>query len=243
MASIFITGVGQSLTSSFDTFWDAKTIANNYGYGYLGSYPPVTPNVNYTLDSGSGANTTSKPLQMYTPFPTSTVRGKLYFLTGTNFTSDYAALNTAGLNPNLFTEIQIPSTGQYYIITPSLESAVGPTQQYVVQYAFADEDDLYNNAWRIQIHGSTTDPITTQATWVSLTVAGGWNLAPYNLDPVGTPGDKAKIVASILGYTPKSIALQAAVNPKIKGAMVVAGAGTPFDNISYNNIVPLVYKT
>ena len=41
----------------------------------------------------------------------------------------------------------------------------------------------------------------------------------------------------------KSIALQAAVNPKIKGAMVVAGAGTPFDNISYNNIVPLVYKT
>ena len=57
MASIFITGVGQSLTSSFDTFWDAKTIANNYGYGYLGSYPPASPNVNYTLEiDTSGAN-------------------------------------------------------------------------------------------------------------------------------------------------------------------------------------------
>jgi hypothetical protein len=33
------------------------------------------------------------------------------------------------------------------------------------------------------------------------------------------------------------------INPKVKGAMVVAGAGTPFDNLSYNNIVPLVYKT
>jgi hypothetical protein len=241
MASIFITGVGQSLTSSFDTFWDAKTIANNYGYGYLGSYPPATPDVNYTLDSGSGANTASKPLQMYTPFPTSTVRGKLYFLTSTNFASDYSALNSAGLNPNLFTEIQIPSSGQYYVITPSLESAVGPTQQYVVQYAFVDEDDLYNNAWRIQAHGSTTDPITTEATWISLTVGGGWTLAPYNLN-LATTGDKAKIVASILGYTPKSITLQAAINPKVKGAMVVAGAGTPFDNISYNNIVPLVYK-
>ena len=178
---------------------------------------------------------------MYTPYPTSTVRGKLYFLTGTNFASDYAALNTAGLNPNLFTEIQIPSAGQYYVITPSLESVVGSTQQYVVQYAFTDEDDLYNNAWRIQAHGSATDPITTEATWISLTVGGGWTIAPYNLN-LATTGDKAKIVASILGYTPKSITLQSAINPKVKGAMVVAGAGTPFDNISYNNIVPLVYK-
>ena len=244
MAGVWMaTGVGVSNTSSLDTFWNAKVVADDYNYAYLGVVPPITPNINYTWPTGSRGNNALKDLQMYTPYPTGTTRGKIYLVQLSSYTADSASIATAAPTVE-FTTLNQPTGNEYYVITPSLNDPTLTAGTYIVQYYFTDEDELFQNAWRSQRGTpSAADPLTTQATWASLINSITWTQPPFNFN-IATPGDKAKIVANILAYTETSHTLQIALGLSaanlIKGAVVIGGETTPFDGQPlWGGIVPL----
>ena len=241
-------GLTRDETGSMDNHFDVLlSIANNYDYAYLGcptgSAPPPTWN---TWSTGSKANVNDRDAQMYTPFPQAstgrpaTKRGKLYWVGTGSFEADLALPNKSG-----FVNLEIPPSGAYYIITPSLNN---PTFQStgkfaIAQYAFTDENDLWDNGWKCQ-DGTPgfSDPLTTQTNWLNITNDNSWNAPPFNFDLSGaTPGDRAQVVANVLAFTPNSFAIQTSlgITDYIKGAIVLAGKTTPFDNDTYKNLVPL----
>ena len=244
MANIWLaTGVNNSSTGSLDTFWDGKITGDNYEYAYLGITPPTTPNANYTWPTGSRGNNALKDLQMYTPFPTGTTRGKLYLVKLASYSTDSASIASAvpGIE---FTPLLQPSGDSYYIITPSLNNVSLAGTSHIVQYSFADEDDLFQNGWRAQrgLPGAS-DALASAGVWSSLINSPSWTNPPFNFS-LATPGDKAKIVANILAYTENSYTLQNALGLSganlIKGAIVMGGDTTPFNGVTFEGIVPLL---
>lgn len=237
-----IIGVGKTETGSMDTWFDNQLLADNYDYAYLGcptgSSTPPTWN---TWSTGSLSNTTQRDQQMYTPYPTSTERGKLYWVGTASFEADYASIpNRTG-----FVNLEIPTDVQYYVITPSLNdpSFQSSGKFCIAQYSFADENDLWNNGWKCQ-NGlpGFSDPLTTETNWKNIRDDNSWKNPPFNFDPTTpTPGDRAQIVANVLALTNNSLTIQNSlgINPKIKGAIVLAGKGTVFNNNTYKNLVPL----
>jgi len=244
MANIWLaTGVNNGSTGSLDTFWDGKITGDNYEYAYLGITPPTTPNANYTFPTGSRGNHALKDLQMYTPFPTGTTRGKLYLVKLASYSTDSASIASAA--PGIeFTPLLQPSGDSYYIITPSLNNVSLAGTSHIVQYSFADEDDLFQNGWRAQrgLPGAS-DALASAGVWSSLINSPSWTNPPFNFS-LATPGDKAKIVANILAYTENSYTLQNALGLSganlIKGAIVMGGDTTPFNGVTFEGIVPLL---
>lgn len=242
-----IIGVTKAETGSMDAYFDVLIDNGNYDYAYLGNptssspfFPPPTWN---TWSTGSLADPTQNDFQMYTPYPSGSIqRGKLYWIGTGSFEANYSGIpNNSG-----FVNLEIPGTGRYYIITPSLSD---PTFQSagkftIAQYAFADEDDLYYNGWKSQMGSPIggSNPLTTETKWMNVVGDNSWVGPPFNFDPTGgTPGDRAQIVANVLALTTNSFTQQAAalVSPRIQGAIVLAGKTTPFDNNTYKNLVPL----
>jgi hypothetical protein len=242
-----VIGVTKAETGSMDAYFDVRIDNGNYDYAYLGcptsSAPGFPPPTWFTWNTGSLADPTQNDLQMYTPYPAGGItRGKLYWVGTGSFETDYAGIP----NNNGFVNLEIPGAGRYYIITPSLSD---PTFQSsgkftIAQYAFADENDLWNNGWKSQ-RGSPigeSNPLATQTNWINTVGDNSWVGPPFNFDPTGgTPGDRAQIVANVLALTTNSATIQNSlgINPLIKGAIVLAGRTTPFDNNTYRNLVPL----
>jgi len=247
MAGIWMaTGVGVSNTGSLDTLWNTKITSNDYNYAYLGIVSPSTPNVKYTWSTGSRGNNTLKDFQMYTPYPVGTTRGKLYFVQLSAYATDSASI--AAIAPTVtITSLNEPAGNAYYVVTPSLNDPTVAAGSHIVQYAFADEDDLFQNGWKSQ-RGlpSSSDPLSAEGTWVTITNHISWTQPPFSFN-LATPGDKAKIVANILAYTENSYTIQnqLALTPSnlVKGAVVLGGASTPFSITGeplYAGIVPLL---
>jgi hypothetical protein len=236
-----ITGVTKAETGSMDAYFSNQTLTNDYNYAYLGC--PTGSGARpswWTWNTASLADKNQKDLQMYTPYPTSTTRGKLYWVTTSSYYSDGAIPNR-----DKFVNLEIPPANQYYIVTPSLNNASyqAAGQCVIAQYAFASEDDLWFNGWKSQ-NGlpGFSDPIATQANWNAVLNDAIWTAPPLSFKNDGSaPGDRAQIVANTLAYTQASQEIQAnnSVTPFIKGAIVLAGTGTIFSNSTYRNLVPL----
>ena len=148
-------------------------------------------------------------------------------------------------NKSSFVNLEIPPSGSYYIITPSLNDATfqAAGKFTIAQYAFVDETDLWENGWKCQ-NGTpgVSDPLATQDNWNKATTNGSWGAPPFNFDNTGgTPGNRAQIVANVLALTNNSNTIQSSegISPRIKGAIVLAGKSTVFDNDTYRNLVPL----
>lgn len=230
-----IAGVDKTQTGSYDTHFDS--LSATYNYAYLG-ISEVTASY-FTWPVASRASSSLRDLQMYTPYPTGSERGKLYWVTTSTFITDPSLPTKEN-----FVQLTPPPDNQYFIITPSLNNPSLATTGHIAIYAFADEADLFDNGWRSQRGTSgASNALATEANWNSLTSDSVWTSPPFSFDPSGTPGDKAKIVANILAYTETSYTLQNTLGLTganlIKGAIVVAGGGTPFDNSTYRGIVPL----
>lgn len=244
MASFFmICGFPKINTGSLDTHFDNYSFnLDSYDYAYLGiptgSANPTSSG--FTWPVASRANSSLRDLQMYTPYPTGTERGKLYWVTISSFISDETLPDKSSFVPLI-----IPQDNQYYIITPSLNASGLASGRHIAQYAFADETDLFENGWKSQ-RGTTdaSNALATEANWDSLVSDSIWLDPPFNFDPTSTPGDKAKIVANLLAYTETSYTIQNALGLTganlIKGAIVLAGSNTPFDNTTFKNLVPIL---
>ena len=225
-----ITGVDKSLTSSYDAYFDARTPSMDYAY--LGINPGPTSSF-FTWNKASRQTSSLRDLQMYTPFPNGSERGKLYWISSSTWISDPNIPN-----PGSYVELLQPNGNIYYIITPSLNTSSLAGGRHIAQYAFADEDDLFNNGWRSQ-RGTpdASDALATEANWNSLVNDITWG-APTN------PGDKAQIVASILAYTETSYQLQNTSDLSgsnlIKVAIVLAEKTTPFGGNTNQGLVPLI---
>jgi hypothetical protein len=246
MAGIWMaTGVSVNSTGSLDTFWNTKIASSNYNYAYLGIPSPGTSDPKYTWPTGSRGNNALKDLQMYTPYPTGTTRGKLYFVQLSAYATDSASIAAAAPGVT-FTSLTEPAGSVYYIVTPSLNDSTLAASSHIVQYAFTNEDDLFQNGWRAQ-RGlpNASNALTAASTWASLVNNISWTQPPFSFN-LATPGDKAKIVANILAYTENSYTLQNSLGLSagnlIKGAVVLGGATTPFSITGepmYAGIVPL----
>jgi hypothetical protein len=245
MAGIWMAiGVSSTATGSFDTYWDSQIATSNYNYAYLGIPSPPTPNISYTWDTGSRGNSVLNDLQMYTPYPIGTVRGKLYFVQLSSFSLDKENIQSVVGVTSSFVELNQPSGDLYYIITPSLNDVSLQGTYHIAQYAFTDEDDLFQNGWKSQrgLPNSST-PLASEGTWVSLINNISWTQPPFSFN-LATPGDKAKIVANILAYTENSYTIQNTLGLSagnlVKGGIVLGGTNSPFtSDLIYAGIVPL----
>jgi hypothetical protein len=229
-----IIGVDKSLTGSYDTYFDNTAPA--MAYAYLGINVGITSSF-FTWNKASRETSSLSDLQMYTPYPTGSERGKLYWVSSSAWDSDKTIPNRSS-----YVELFQPSGDVYYIITPSLNTSSLATGQHIAQYAFADEDDLFDNGWRSQ-RGTpdASNALATEANWYDLVNDGTWG--SLGLSP-GTPGDKAKIVANLLAYTETSYQVQNSLGLSgsnlIKGAIVLAGKTTPFGGNTNQGLVPLL---
>ncbi len=244
MASFYmIAGFNKNQTGSLDTYFDNFSFnLNSQDYAYLGipsgSSSPTSSF--FTWPVASRANSTLRDSQMYTPFPTGTERGKLYWVEKTTYAND-ASIPDKGK----FVELLLPEEAGYYIVTPSLNE---PTLQalgvHIAQYSFVDEDDLFTNGWKSQRGTpSASNPLASEANWNTLVNDPSWAAPPFSFS-LPTPGDKAKIVANLLAYTINSHTIQTALGLSVadllKGAIVLGGKTTLFSNSTYKGLVPLV---
>lgn len=244
MASFYmIAGFSKSQTGSLDTYFDNFSSAqSSYDYAYLGiPTGSLNPTSSYfTWPVGSRANSTLRDLQMYTPYPTGTERGKLYWVDKTAYAND-ASIPDRGK----FVELILPDGNEYFIITPSLnDPSLQANGVHIAQYSFVDEDDLFANGWKSQRGTpSTSNPLASEATWNSIVNDVSWQNPPFSFTPA-TPGDKAKIVANVLAYTINSHLIQTNLGLSaanlLKGAIVLGGRTTLFNNNTYKGLVPLV---
>jgi hypothetical protein len=232
-----ITGVDKSLTGSYDTYFDNTAPA--MAYAYLGIDVGITSSF-FTWNKASRETSSLSDLQMYTPFPTGSERGKLYWVSSSTWDSDKTIPNRSS-----YVELFQPAGDAYYIITPSLNTSSLADSLHIAQYAFTDETDLFENGWKSQ-RGTpdASNALATSASWSSLVNDSVWLSPPFNFDPDTTPGDKAKIVANLLAYTETSYQIQNTLGLSgsnlIKGAIVLAGESSPFNNTTYQGLVPLL---
>jgi hypothetical protein len=231
-----ITGVDKSLTGSYDTYFDNSLPATSYAY--LGINVGQTSSF-FTWNKASRETSSLRDLQMYTPFPTGSERGKLYWIRSSTWDGSQSIPNKGS-----YVELFQPSGSAYYIITPSLNTSSLAGGRHIAQYAFTDETDLFENGWKSQ-RGTTdaSNALATEANWYSLVNDGVWLTPPFNFN-FANPGDRAQIVANLLAYTETSYQIQNTLGLSgsnlIKGAIVLAGESTPFYNNTYLGLVPLL---
>jgi hypothetical protein len=88
-----IIGVTKAETGSMDAYFFNQIIADQYDYAYLGcpTGSGIIPTW-FTWNTGSLSNTNQKDNQMYTPYPTATQRGKLYWVGTGSFEANYSGI-------------------------------------------------------------------------------------------------------------------------------------------------------
>ena len=241
-----VVGVDKTQTGSLDSVFDAQLAVNNYNYAYIGGAVAAT-SPTYTWPTGSNKSVASRDLQMYTPFPAGTERGKLYFIAVTEFVTNPPLLS------DKYVGLEQPPGNQFYVVTPSLNNVTLSGTQHVAIYAFDDVDDLFANGWRCQRGApGTSDPLAAEGTWNTIVNSIDWannvGLDISDPDPNTAAQAKAQVVACTLAYTPQSFNLQAGLGLSaanlIKGAVVVAGeAVEPWGAsqfTTYGGIVPFI---
>lgn len=236
----FVTG--SNVSDKLEEWWDLYVIpSGSSGGGYLGCPTPTTPSIYFTWNKGSVGG---KDNSFYTPYPQAGVfRGKLFWITPQIYTLLSSSLPGFTTFAQEFCTLNIPNEGSYRIVTPGTTLAdqyqsSTNTDGIVTQYQFNSEDDLWENGWKAQRGLPTkSDALATFNIWKTMQ-AGSWGIS------IDTPGNKAIIVASFLAYTNRSKLIQeslalSAANT-VKGAIVLAGTNTPFDNANYKNLVPII---
>jgi len=243
MASYYhVIGVPKTQTGSMDTYWDAKLgLSGEYRYAYLGCTSPSTPSNDFTFDSGSRGNSALRDFQMYTPFPTSIERGKLYLVENSAYTTDASIINKSG-----FVEMNLPTPAESFrVVTPTLNNSSLQTGYHVAFYDFSDINDLWDNVWRVQ-RGSATGgsaPLMSESTWTSIKNDGDW-LGLSGLDNTTDDG-KARIVAATLAFTETANKIEVTTlalpaSNIVKGAILLGGESGDYDNANLKGVVPIV---
>jgi hypothetical protein len=249
MASYYLIGgfvTGSQVSEKLQLFWDTYVVpSGSTGGGYLGCPAPTTPSIYFTWNAGAIGGAVNS---FYTPgTQVGIARGKLFWVTPQSFnvlknnlTSQFTQFETE------FMDLDIPTeNGSYRIVTPGTTlgdqfQSSNNTDGIITQYHFSSENDLWENGWKIQRGVPfASSALSTFNTWKSFQVAAaGWGI---NL---GVAGNRAIAVATLLGYTIKSKGVQDSLglssNDMIRGAIVLAGAGTPFDDTNYRNLVPML---
>jgi len=234
-----IIGLDKSKTGSMDTYFDT-TGSTGQNYAYVGCKAPAT--AYFQFPSGSRGNFSLRDLQMYTPYPTGTERGKLYLVDHLSWSNN---IPSSASWVSLFQ----PVTQSYRIITPSLNNPTLQTDRHIAQYHFDNLNDLWSNGWKAQRgQADSSDPLALEADWVNLTQHAYWLSQgfPFNgnpADPV-TMYAKEQIVANLLAYTTGSEVVQTArglsLANTIKGALLIAGSGHAlYDDTSFRGVVPM----
>jgi len=231
-----ITGVNKVQTGSYDTHWNSK-LSTTAEYGYLGSPAPPTPQTWYTWRTGSN-EASSNELSMYTPYPSSIERGKLYWVGIDDYVDDLSIPNKTN-----YVQLNVPQAGYYRVVTPTLNNSSLQLGYHIAQYDFEDINDLWTNGWKVQQGNASggSPALISEAEWNNIKNDGDWA-------PLGNPADedvKAKIVAAILGCTPTAYSIATtkrglAVSAVPKGAILLGGDPTLWDNTTYRGMVPLV---
>lgn len=240
MAYWMALGVDKTQTGSMDTYFNGKLAANDGNYAFLGCSTKSTPSLYHWFNSGSVNGTHNPTGSMFTPFPDSTERGKIYLVSPSVFVSDTGLPIKEGwvdLNP-------IPNTGDdsYTVITPSL---IGPTQtgKFIAQYNFYGIDDLWDNGWRVQ-NAEDGAPITTKTVWDNLK-NGDWDTVGLDINGANPTQAKEQIIACILAFTPKASQIwnggvgttNTSLRPK--GALLMSqGVGQMYDTSNFKGLVP-----
>ena len=251
MASAYwmVTGVDKTRTGSYDTYFDNKTsVGQSQDYAYLGirNLSPARPE--FTWPSASKNNFNLRDLQMYTPYPTGTERGKLYFVDIDVYSSESSIPGRGG-----YYSLQLPNngtTGSYFVVTPTLNNPGYAASQSIAVYAFTDIDDLWDNGYRIS--NSKTDgthnPVTTKARWDNTKNNAAWGAGtgwdPNSGDPTTALRSKEQIVSAMFANTNiasqiQTSALGIPTAEQLHGAVVVAGEGSGYDNPTWRGIIPI----
>ena len=244
-----VTGIDKTKTGSYDTYFDNKTsVQDNKEYAYLGIRNLATPRSEFTWPSASKNDFNLRDLQMYTPYPTGTERGKLYFVDIDVYSSESSIPGRGG-----YYSLQLPNngtTGSYFVVTPTLNNPGYAASQSIAVYAFTDIDDLWDNGYRIS--NSKTDgthnPVTTKARWDNTKNNAAWGAGtgwdPNSGDPTTALRSKEQIVSAMFANTTISSQIQTSllgipVAEQLHGAVVVAGEGSGYDNPTWRGIIPI----
>jgi hypothetical protein len=244
-----VTGVDKTRTGSYDTYFDNKTsVGQSQDYAYLGirNLSPARPE--FTWPSASKNNFNLRDLQMYTPYPTGTERGKLYFVDIDVYSSESSIPGRGG-----YYSLQLPNngtTGSYFVVTPTLNNPGYAASQSIAVYAFTDIDDLWDNGYRIS--NSKTDgthnPVTTKARWDNTKNNAAWGAGtgwdPNSGDPTTALRSKEQIVSAMFANTNIASQIQTSLlgiptAEQLHGAVVVAGEGSGYDNPTWRGIIPI----
>jgi hypothetical protein len=245
-----VTGVDKTRTSSYDTYYDNKTsVGQSQDYAYLGirNLSPARPE--FTWPSASKNNFSLRDLQMYTPYPTGTERGKLYFVDPEVYSSESSIPGKGGYFPLEMATNGSSTTASYCVVTPTLNNPGYALSQSIAIYHFEDIDDLWENGYRIsnsQAGGHT--PVTTKTRWdntkndAAWGAGTGWN--PNSGDPTTALRSKEQIVAAMFANTAIASQIQTSTlgiptAEQLHGAVVVAGSGSRYDNTTWRGIIPI----
>ena len=218
-----VIGVPVTSTSSFDTFVNSTVPGQGYIKGqdcaFIGIPGAAAPPSTSFWTSGSDeGGITPNDDAMFTPYPSSSEGGKLYFITCEVYNDPNLTVPEAEFWADL-QDNAVAAPG-YLVVTPFNS----PDKGYFI-YSFEDIDDLITNGWRIS--DGAGNPID-KADWTNTVTATTWvTLTSGQLDASGTTKEKEQIVACTLAYTPvaANIQSQQSVSPLIKGAILVTAGG------------------
>lgn len=244
-----VTGVDKTRTGSYDTYFDNQTsVQDNKGYAYLGIRNLPTPRPEFTWPSASKNDFNLRDLQMYTPYPSGTERGKLYFVDVVEYAND----GTVPGKGEGWYSLEMPDQSDaYYVVTPTLNEAGYVNSESIAIYAFADIDDLWDNGWRISNSQTANQsiPVTTSASWTATKNYGGggsaWGggFSPYDGNPTVALRSKEQIVQAMFACTNVASQIQTALGisfpNQLHGAVVIAGSGSVYDNDTWKGVIPI----
>jgi hypothetical protein len=213
-----VIGVDKTQTGSLDTFVNSTVPGQGYTKGqdcaFIGIPGAASPTSTSFWTSGSdlggvGPNDDA----MFTPYPSSSEGGKLYFVTPQVFND--VALTGSIPHRASWSDLQPGDDPSYVIVTPDDSS---PYNFY--RYSFTDIDDLITNGWRIS--DGAGNPLD-KTKWDNLVTNADWN--NVGLSPAGTTQEKEQIVACSLAGTPQAKSLSGGALT-FKGAVLLAFGGT-----------------
>lgn len=228
-----VIGVPVTSTASYDTWINSTVPGQGYVKGqdcaFLG-IPMAGANDSSSFwtsgsdQGGAGPNDDA----MFTPYPTGSEGGKLYFATPEAFNNP--ALTGSWPDRANWADLTADAAGDpgYLIVTPFNS----PNKGYFI-YSFSSLTDLIDNGWRIS--DGNGDPLS-KTKWDNTINSSDW-LNSYGLDINGANSQQEQIVACTIAGTPGSKQIQGGTL-EIKGAVLVAFGGAGQDYSSTGYIVP-----
>ena len=225
-------GAAKTATGSLDTWFDGTYAGYTKGidYAYIGIEATGDLTGSFWA-SGSDNDVNDRDAQMYTPYPTGTEIGKLYFITPEMFNDD--SLATLPAPKDAFASLLFdPNDPGYHILTPS---SVG-----FHLYSFANIDELWTEGWRI-LNSTEVDPLN-KGNWDSMINSGDWGAV--GLGSGSSTPLKEQTIACTLAYTPQAAQIAAGLGltggNRLKGAILLGTDGNDggADWTKTNYIVP-----